>query len=300
MKDEVLISVLVPVYNQEKYIAKCLNSLIDQTFTLKYQILVLDDGSTDRTSKILKRYSRFGSLIKLFHKENEKSISKARNYLLDKVDTKYFAFVDSDDVVSKFYLEDLYAAIRKDNSDISCCGYTMVKAFSNNGNLRNYLQLNRKDALNEMILGTRGQYILWNKLIKTELVSDIRFGGLSYGEDFCFIFDLMQKDVKVSFIQNRLYFYRFFVNRIKKEQVDDNKKKYLNKMMEMERDKKYKTDKDLLSCWIYVTASYYWIIASQDNDYREFLLDAMRKRRKLYYSKKVNVPRKFIKMIFGY
>ena len=73
MKDEILISILVPVYNQEKYIAKCLNSLIDQTFVFKYQILILDDGSTDNTPKILKRYSRFGSFIKVFHKENEKS-----------------------------------------------------------------------------------------------------------------------------------------------------------------------------------------------------------------------------------
>ena len=299
MKDEILISILVPVYNQEKYIAKCLNSLIDQTFVFKYQILILDDGSTDNTPKILKRYSRFGSFIKVFHKENEKSIAKARNYLLDKVDTKYFVFVDSDDIVSPYYLEDLYAALRKDNSDISCCGYVMVKQFSNNPNLRGYIQLNRKDALHEMILGTRGQYILWNKLIKTELVKDIRFYNLSYGEDFCFIFDVMQKNVKVAFIQNRLYFYRFFVNRIKKERVDDKKKSYLNKMIEMEKDKKYSHDKALLSSWIYVTASYFWIISNSESSYRKFLLDAMRKRRKIYYSQNASIPKKFLKMIFG-
>ena len=299
MKDEVLISVLVPVYNQEKYIAKCLDSLIDQTFTFKYQILVLDDGSTDRTPKILKKYSRYGSFIKIFHKENEKSIAKARNYLLDKVDTKYFIFVDSDDIVSPLYLECLYAAIRKDNSDISCCGYVMIKQFSNNPNLRRYLQLNRKDALHEMILGTRGQYILWNKLIKTNLIKNIRFYDLSYGEDFCFVFDVMQNNVKVSFIQNRLYFYRFFVNRIQKEKVDDKKKNYLNKMIEMEKDKKYSKDKDLLSSWIYVTASYYWLISGTEPSYRKFLLDAMRKRRTIYYSQSPDIPKKFLKMIFG-
>ena len=297
--DKPLISVLIPVYNQEKYIASCLDSVIDQTFS-SYQILVLNDGSSDGTAKILEKY-RDNNKVRLFYKENEKSIAKARNYLLDRIDTPYFIFVDSDDIVSPFYLEMLYSSLVKDNADISCCGYMLVNNFSKNKkNPIRPICMDRKDAIREMILGSRGQYILWNKLIKSELVKDIRFYDLSYGEDFCFIFKKKKKEVKVSFFQNRLYFYRFFVNRFSKEQIDNKKLNYLNKMIEMEQDEKYRLDKDILTTWIYITAEYYWLIAQPTSKYKKEMLDLMTPRRKTRFKMKLNLPKKFIKIIFGY
>lgn len=292
-----LVSVLVPVYNQEKYVKECLDSLLEQTYD-NFEIVVLDDGSTDDTPNILKEYAS-NPKVRLLYKKNEKSIARARNFLLKEIRGDYFVFVDSDDSVSPSFLSLLVEAIEKRDSDIACCNYSLVHIFGTSKEVKRYETMVRKYAIREMILGTRGQYILWNKLIKSELVKDMQFADMSFGEDFIFIFDLMQKDVKTAFISNQLYFYRYFVNRRKKNTIDISKKKFLNKMLEMEKDpNNYLEDKDLLSTWIVATSMYYLTIAK--GIYRLALKNYISKRKDKIGTLLKALPIRFVKMLLGY
>ena len=161
-----LISVLIPMYNSEKYILECISSIQSQTYN-NFEIIVVDDGSSDNSNEIVRNLAINDSRIKLFKKENEKSLSIARNYLLSKISGEYFIFVDSDDVVSPLFLELLMKCSNETNSDISCCNFTIRnKGFSKSKKLKKLYSYNRKEALLEMILGKDGHFMVWNKLIK--------------------------------------------------------------------------------------------------------------------------------------
>ncbi len=111
------ISVTVPVYNIEKYLPRCLNSILDQTFKLDYEIICVDDGSTDNSGKILDEYAKKYPKIKVIHQENS-GLSEARNTAMKHVTGKYTMFVDSDDFIAKNTLEGLYNYAEKHNSDV--------------------------------------------------------------------------------------------------------------------------------------------------------------------------------------
>lgn len=117
--DNELISIIVPVYNVEKYIAKCLDSLVNQTY-LNIEILLIDDGSTDKSLSICKKYAAVDSRIKLFSKENG-GVSSARNLGLLHVQGEYVVFVDSDDFVSPKYCEHLYQLTISTKFRVSFC-----------------------------------------------------------------------------------------------------------------------------------------------------------------------------------
>lgn len=109
--DKPLISVVVPIYNVEEYVGKCIESLIRQTFT-SIEIVLVDDGSTDKSFNICKKYQEQDCRIKLFHKANG-GLSDARNYGVLHCECKYVVFVDSDDYVDTSYIDNLWAAHEK-------------------------------------------------------------------------------------------------------------------------------------------------------------------------------------------
>ena len=111
------ISITVPVYNVEKYLPRCLNSLVNQTFKLDYEIICVDDGSTDNSGKILDDFAQKYPKIKVIYQENA-GLSEARNTALKYVTGKYTMFVDSDDFIAPNALEDLYNYAQKHNSDV--------------------------------------------------------------------------------------------------------------------------------------------------------------------------------------
>lgn len=108
------ISVIVPVYNTEKYLRRCINSILAQTFT-DFELLLIDDGSKDRSSEICDEYAKKDERIKVFHKENG-GVSSARNLGLDNAIGEWVCFADSDDIMSESYVQNLVKAIRNDNS----------------------------------------------------------------------------------------------------------------------------------------------------------------------------------------
>ena len=114
-----LVSVIVPVYKVEKYLSKCLDSIVNQTYK-NLEIILVDDGSPDNSGKICDEYAQKDSRIKVIHKENG-GLSSARNAGLDIATGEYIAFADSDDSVHLDFVEKLYRAIKEENADIACC-----------------------------------------------------------------------------------------------------------------------------------------------------------------------------------
>ena len=120
-----LISVVVPVYNVEKYLKKSIESIINQTYK-NLEIIIIDDGSSDDSYNVCKKYKEIDSRIILIHTEN-KGVSHARNLGLSKANGKYLIFIDSDDYIEDNMIEILYTNLKKTKSDLSICMYEIVK-----------------------------------------------------------------------------------------------------------------------------------------------------------------------------
>ena len=122
--DEKLVSVIIPAYNIEDYIGRCLDSVLSQTYK-NLEIIVIDDGSSDRTGEILDDYEKKNHRMKVIHKENG-GVSSARNIGIDRANGDYIGFVDGDDRVNPKLFETLVKLINEENADIAHCGYQMV------------------------------------------------------------------------------------------------------------------------------------------------------------------------------
>jgi len=120
-----LISIIVPIYNVEIYLEKCLNSIINQTYK-NIEILLINDGSSDNSLRICKKYQKKDKRIVLINKKNG-GLSSARNAGIDKASGNYLLFIDSDDYIEIDMIEKLYNNIKSNNADISICNFFITK-----------------------------------------------------------------------------------------------------------------------------------------------------------------------------
>ena len=178
------ISVIVPVYNVEKYLEKCLDSLVNQTLQ-GLEILVVNDGSTDGSQKIIDDFqSRFPQKIKTFVKENG-GLSDARNFGIDRATGEFLAFVDSDDYVSEMMMEEMYHLALKNNAELVICNLQKV---DENGNITQKLtqipNLPEKiDLENNFSVFSDISYFACNKIFRRELFEGKRFQKGMHFED---------------------------------------------------------------------------------------------------------------------
>jgi len=209
LSNQPLISVLVPMYNTEKTIKRCIKSIVKQTYS-NLEIVLLDDGSVDNTYNIAKSFADKDKRIKLLQKPNEKSISKTRNFLLENYSGEYVVWVDSDDVLHKKYVEKLYKTIDKTDAELGVCGFNLM--FSNFLLFRPIIKkikiFENEDIYNNIILNHRVGFMLWNKIFKHEIIKDIRFDeSIKFGEDFNFLYKYLQNVKKVAYTNDKLYKY---------------------------------------------------------------------------------------------
>ncbi|MBS6685932.1 glycosyltransferase family 2 protein [Thomasclavelia spiroformis] len=202
------ISIIIPVYNVEKYISKCLDSVINQTYQ-NLEIIIIDDGSPDKSYKICKNYLQKDSRLKLIRQKN-KGLSGARNTGLENSTGKYVFFLDSDDYINSETIEILYKNAIFYNSDIVMCSSRIIDEDSN--------KLIQKDSLlndyNQDIHKIMKNIILplktaaWGKLIKRSLIGNERFlEGHIHGEDLEFLLRILKKDTTFSTIDYLGYNY---------------------------------------------------------------------------------------------
>ncbi len=204
-----LISVIVPVFNVEQYLERCIQSLVKQTYR-PIEIILVDDGSTDTSGIICDEWSGKDNRIRVVHKSNG-GLSSARNSGIEVAKGTYFGFVDSDDFVSEDMYERLHTVIRLYNSDVACCSTVL---FSNEDTL---ITSNKEPYTYEMDdLGFYSDCIsckngngvgVCNKLFKKEIFNDIRFKEGIYVEDYYTFPDIVDKIQRAVMISFPGYFY---------------------------------------------------------------------------------------------
>ena len=181
------ISVIVPVYNIEKYISRCLESIINQTYK-NLEIIVIDDGSSDNTGKIIDDFAKRDKRVIVIHQDN-KGVSSARNKGLDIATGQYIGFVDGDDTLDKDMYDFLLKNIKKYDADISHCGYRLIEdkketLFYGSGKI---IIQDRKKGILDLMDGSLIEPTLCNKLFKRQLLEYIRLDeNIKINEDLYF------------------------------------------------------------------------------------------------------------------
>ena len=203
-----MISVIVPIYNVEKYLARCVDSIVNQTYK-NLEIILVDDGSPDRCPRMCDDYAEKDSRIKVVHKKNG-GLSDARNEGMAVATGEYISFIDSDDYVSDDFFECLLDVMNKENSDIAEC--SVVKfyednrfdEFSDDLSVKTY---DTQDAMSALIAENPFHQHVWNKLYKTELVKDIPYAVGKLNEDEFWTYRVFGRANKVARINKTMYYY---------------------------------------------------------------------------------------------
>lgn len=177
-----MVSIIVPIYNTERYLSKCLESIRTQTY-LDVEVIMVDDGSTDGSKNVANGYAERDNRFRLFSQENA-GVSAARNHGLDVAEGDYILFVDSDDWLEPNMIETLVRNMADYCVDISCCQYDRGKMF-----LGSAMEVwNQDKVLREFLIHKQINGSLVNKLFTREMIGDIRLDeSIKYGEDALFL-----------------------------------------------------------------------------------------------------------------
>ena len=214
-----LISIIVPIYNTEKYLHECLDSIINQNHT-NFEVLLINDGSTDSSGTICQEYVERDSRFRYIEKDNG-GVASARNLGLERSSGAYITFIDSDDWVEFNYLEVLYTALKENDTDVAISTY---KRFAQDGvfYLRGYskendefLNIGKRNRNSFLeILPKLGEldhsfYSISSKLIKRKIIGNLLFDEqVSYAEDLNFFFHLYLGVESVVYVRDYTYIYR--------------------------------------------------------------------------------------------
>lgn len=208
----VAVSIIVPIYNVEQYVDRCLESLTNQTCSCNYEIVVVNDGTKDNSMEIVNRYAAEFDFIKIINQENA-GLSAARNTGIANAIGEYIAFVDSDDYVSPDYIKLLYGSATEHNSDVVCCNYRNI-VNENGGGVGNFPRhscgvYSGERILKEVLQDITVRSYVWNKLYRRSIFegNGIRFPlGVNF-EDLAVMPQVFYYAEKVSFIPQALYNY---------------------------------------------------------------------------------------------
>lgn len=214
-----LISIIVSIYNTEKYLHQCLDSILNQTYT-NFEVLLVNAGSTDSSGIICQEYVGRDSRFRYFEKDNG-GVASARNLGLERSGGAYITFIDSDDWVEQNYLDVLYTALKENDTDVAISTY---KRFAQDGVF--YLRSYSREDDEFLNIGTRSRdsfleilprlgeldhsfYSISSKLIKREIIGNLLFDEqISYAEDLNFFFHLYLGVESVVFVRDYTYVYR--------------------------------------------------------------------------------------------
>lgn len=207
------VSVIVPIYNVEQYLHKCINSILSQTFK-DFELILVDDGSPDDCGNICDYYRQIDDRVIVIHKENG-GLSSARNAGLSVATGKYISFVDSDDMIDKEMLNILYRLCEDYNASISSCVIHAIDKDKNISFSQDIMLFNNKEAI-ELTYDEKlpAGFSVCNKLFRRNLFENINFPVGRIYEDASILYKLYMKANKVVFIDKPLYYYIYRSNSI--------------------------------------------------------------------------------------
>lgn len=288
------VSVIVPIYNAEKYISECIESITCQTYK-NLEIILINDGSLDNSIKICKQYAKNDDRIKLIDGENH-GVSYARNKGIEEATGEYIIFIDSDDIIKENYIDILIKEINSDiNLDLAVCTYEEISL-----NERSIFKLSSSDM--SLLTGTlkKDYYLIkdflntpWGKLYKLNIIKRYKImfpNEHSIGEDQIFNYKYFLHVENYRFINKPMYLYmhrdNISLTKIKnKESFYSDlfnfklKKSFLEKMNIKEID-------EILSEWAILLVNKYVFISDEKNNYKNFK-DRVKKIKEIFSSIKV-------------
>lgn len=211
-----IVSIIIPAYNAQSFIAECLQAVLAQTFT-DFEAVVVNDGSDDETANIIQDYARRDPRLKFFSQSHQ-GVSSARNLALTHASGKYFAFVDSDDLPAPTMIARLIELIEKDNADIAVGGFSTRKNARQPKKIMTTTLAN-DDAMKKLWQDKNGGAWVWNKLFKHKIFSSAgKFpDGMIY-EDVSLIYHACSFAATIAFTNEPLYYYRQPPNSIRRQE----------------------------------------------------------------------------------
>lgn len=203
-----MISVIIPIYNAEKYLKRCIYSILRNTYS-NIEVLCINDGSTDDSEEILQEIAKGDSRLKVFIQPNS-GVAVARNHGLDKATGDFIAFIDADDWIHKNYFEYLLKACRDGGSSIAVCQYRgagdELLTDEHQENDYKFNKISVKESFENSFIKT----FVWGRLIDRRIIGNIRFEKeMRFGEDTTFMLRLLceNPDISIGRLENVLYYY---------------------------------------------------------------------------------------------
>ncbi len=205
------VSIIVPVYNAEKYLKACIKSLLSQTYC-NIELVLVNDGSKDSSLKILQDFAKKDSRIVVINKENEgSSITRMRG--LEKASGDFVLFVDSDDRLARNTVELALEKMVQEKADVVCFGMCRYCGVLRKNYIFDFNSMSQDEFMSEKYIGFFGQSSfpvqICGKLYKRELFENIKFDSIFMGDDLCVNIQLLPKAGKIANVKKPLYFYRF-------------------------------------------------------------------------------------------
>ncbi|MCI6266632.1 MAG: glycosyltransferase [Erysipelotrichaceae bacterium] len=210
MNTNALISVIVPIYNVEKYLDRCIESIVNQTYK-NLEIILVDDGSPDNCPKICDKWSKKDNRIKVIHKENG-GLSDARNAGLDTATGAYIGFVDGDDFLDKKMYEILLKNLIKTKADMSICTAYLYEEkskikYKNSKNIQLFIY-EGIDKYNNLFNNNISEFnVVWKRIYKKEIFKELRFPKGKINEDTFIAHKLLSLSNKIVYSTEKLYYY---------------------------------------------------------------------------------------------
>ena len=232
-----LISVIIPIYNVEKYLRKCIDSVINQTYR-NIEIILVNDGSPDNCKNICEEYKEKDNRIIIINKENG-GLSDARNAGIDIANGKYIAFIDSDDYVTDDYIEFMYNLIKDNDVNMAMCNVQVVwknmkiKEILNEESVETEL-LTSKQAFYNLLFDKGGRVCAYAKLYKKDLFNEIRFPKGRVYEDTAIMYKIIDNAKKIAFGNKCCYYYVARKGSISKQaEFNKNEQDYIDHTFQM-------------------------------------------------------------------
>lgn len=205
------ISIIIPVYKAERYLNRCVDSILNQTYQ-NLEIILVDDGSPDHSGIICDEYARRDQRIKVLHQQNGGQ-SKARNEAFNIAEGEYYCFVDADDYIDSKYIEILYNRLVENQADVSMCDFIEFKDefvdTTNSAQKENVKWCKKGYDVIKCMHTVPGELfvVMWGKLFKKELFEKVRFPEGRICEDLAVLYRLYDKATKIVYSSETLYFY---------------------------------------------------------------------------------------------
>ncbi|MCM1236994.1 MAG: glycosyltransferase family 2 protein [Ruminococcus flavefaciens] len=208
VKSENLVSVLIPIYNCRKYVRRAVNSVLIQSYT-NFELLLIDDGSTDGTSEICDHLKTMDARICVYHKENG-GLADARNYGIEKSKGKYICFLDADDEYKEKYIEILFELCEKNKTQMSVCGY--ISKFENGDTIDSLVYktdrvLDHSEAMREFAMNRYLTAHSWTKMYRAELIKKVKYPKGKAYEDIYVMPELLDECGNIAFSNKHLIYY---------------------------------------------------------------------------------------------